>query len=59
MTMCIDIYSIESMGKRLNGNTYPGRGIVLGQSADGKSAVFAYPTKRLVLLVSVWYSILQ
>jgi IMP cyclohydrolase len=40
--MSIDIYSIESMGNRLNGNAYPGRGIVLGQSADGKNAVFAY-----------------
>ena len=40
--MCNNIYSIESMGERLNGNAYPGRGIVLGQSADGKNAVFAY-----------------
>ena len=40
--MSIDIYSKESMGKLLCGNTYPGRGIVLGQSANGKYAVFAY-----------------
>ena len=26
----------------LAGNSYPGRGIVIGQSADGKQAVFAY-----------------
>ena len=26
----------------LAGNSYPGRGIVIGQSADGKNAVIAY-----------------
>ncbi len=26
----------------LRGNTYPGRGIVIGQSEDGKSIVTAY-----------------
>ena len=26
----------------LKGNPYPGRGIVLGRSADGKSAIAAY-----------------
>ena len=26
----------------LAGNSYPGRGIVIGQSADGKQAVIAY-----------------
>ena len=26
----------------LSTNTYPGRGIVIGKSADGKNAVFAY-----------------
>ena len=40
--MCTDIYSKASMGALLCNNTYPGRGIVLGQSADGKNAVFAY-----------------
>ncbi|MBP3672319.1 MAG: IMP cyclohydrolase [Oscillospiraceae bacterium] len=30
------------MAERLEGNTYPGRGIVIGKSADGKSAVAAY-----------------
>jgi len=40
--MSVDIYSKESMGKLLCSNTYPGRGIVLGQSANGKHAIFAY-----------------
>ena len=40
--MYTDIYAKESMGNLLSENTYPGRGIVLGQSADGKNAVFAY-----------------
>ena len=40
--MYTDIYCNHPIGALLNGNTYPGRGIVLGQSADGKHAVFAY-----------------
>ena len=32
----------EDIGVVLRGNAYPGRGIVIGKSADGKSAVFAY-----------------
>ncbi len=36
------IYDIESMGKRIHGNSYVGRGIVIGKSEDGKKAVFAY-----------------
>lgn len=35
-------YSIKSMKEALAGNAYPGRGIVIGKSADGKRAVFAY-----------------
>ena len=31
-----------SMEQELKGNAYPGRGIVIGRSADGKSAVTAY-----------------
>ena len=31
-----------SLAKELSGNTYPGRGIVIGKSADGRSAVTAY-----------------
>lgn len=38
----MNIYEIKSMSQRLEGNTYPGRGIVIGKSADGKSAVAAY-----------------
>lgn len=33
---------VVSLGKELRENTYPGRGIVLGKSADGKYAVAAY-----------------
>ena len=33
------LYSLE---KLLSENTYPGRGIVIGKSADGKSAMIAY-----------------
>lgn len=36
------IYNIESIRKLLNENTYPGRGIVIGKSPDGKKAIFAY-----------------
>ena len=38
----MNIYEIKSMSDRLEGNTYPGRGIVIGKSADGKNAVAAY-----------------
>ncbi|MBQ2764902.1 MAG: inosine monophosphate cyclohydrolase, partial [Firmicutes bacterium] len=31
-----------SLAQDLNGNSYPGRGIVIGTSADGKKAVTAY-----------------
>ena len=31
-----------SLKKELSGNSYPGRGIVIGKSADGKYAVTAY-----------------
>lgn len=33
---------IKSLAKELSGNEYPGRGIVIGKSADGKYAVTAY-----------------
>ena len=33
---------LTSMKNELSTNTYPGRGIVIGKSADGKSAVTAY-----------------
>ena len=32
----------KSLVKELEGNAYPGRGIVIGKSADGKNAVCAY-----------------
>ena len=38
----MDIYKISQIGELLEGNTYPGRGIIAGKSADGKNAVFAY-----------------
>jgi len=38
----MNIYEINDIGKLLSVNPYPGRGIVVGKSADGKSAVFAY-----------------
>ncbi len=33
---------IKSLASELNTNSYPGRGIVVGKSADGKKAVIAY-----------------
>lgn len=38
----MSIYDIHHVGELLSANTYPGRGIVTGLSADGRSAVFAY-----------------
>lgn len=38
----MNVYETKTMAQRLEGNTYPGRGIVIGKSADGKSAVTAY-----------------
>lgn len=38
----MNIYEIPSMKDRIAGNSYVGRGIVVGKSADGKKAVFAY-----------------
>ena len=38
----MSIYGIEDLGAKLASNTYPGRGIVIGRSADGKSAMIAY-----------------
>lgn len=35
-------FEIKSMKERLAGNPYPGRGIVVGLSADGTKAMFAY-----------------
>ncbi|MBE6666974.1 MAG: inosine monophosphate cyclohydrolase [Ruminococcaceae bacterium] len=38
----MSIYDINCIGKLLNENTYPGRGIVIGKTPNGKKAVFAY-----------------
>ena len=38
----MSIYDINDLGELLSSNTYPGRGIVIGKSADGKKAVYAY-----------------
>ena len=34
--------TIYSLADLLANNTYPGRGIVIGKSADGKNAMIAY-----------------
>ena len=34
--------TVQSLATQLNTNSYPGRGIVLGKSKDGKNAVIAY-----------------
>ena len=38
----MNVYEIGNMGEKLANNTYPGRGIVLGITPDGKNAVAAY-----------------
>ena len=38
----MNIYEIKTLSERLEGNTYPGRGIVIGKTADGKKAATAY-----------------
>ncbi len=38
----MNIYDINDIAPLLASNPYPGRGIVVGKSADGKRAVFAY-----------------
>ena len=38
----MNVYEIGNMGEKLASNTYPGRGIVLGITPDGKKAVAAY-----------------
>ena len=38
----MDIYAIKTPAELLAGNPYPGRGIVLGKTPDGKKAVAAY-----------------
>ena len=38
----MNIYEINEIGALLKDNSYPGRGIVIGKSENGKNAVFAY-----------------
>ena len=38
----MNIYEVKSMGERINGNPYVGRGIVIGKTADGTKAAIAY-----------------
>ena len=38
----MNVYETGLMSEKLAGNTYPGRGIVLGVTPDGKTAVSAY-----------------
>ena len=38
----MNIYSVSDIGQIVSGNSYVGRGIVIGKSEDGKKAVFAY-----------------
>jgi IMP cyclohydrolase len=38
----MNVYEIGSLHEKLSSNTYPGRGIVLGMTADGKQSVAAY-----------------
>ena len=38
----MNIYKINDIAELLDGNTYPGRGIIIGKSEDGKKAVIGY-----------------
>jgi hypothetical protein len=38
----MNVYEVKTMGERILGNPYVGRGIVLGKTPDGKKAVSAY-----------------
>ena len=38
----MNVYEIQSMQQRLEGNTYPGRGIALGLTPDGKRSAAVY-----------------
>ena len=38
----MDIYQIQNIADRIRGNSYVGRGIVIGKSMDGRSACSAY-----------------
>ncbi len=38
----MNVYEIKDISSTLSGNPYPGRGIIVGKTPDGKKAVFAY-----------------
>ncbi len=38
----MNVYTTSTIAKAVEGNSYVGRGIITGKSADGKNAVFAY-----------------
>ncbi len=38
----MNTFEKQTIAERLSGNTYPGRGIIIGKSKDGKSALIAY-----------------
>ena len=38
----MNVYATNNIGKLLADNTYPGRGVIIGKSADGRYAVTAY-----------------
>lgn len=38
----MDVYEIGTLAEKLSTNTYPGRGIILGLTPDGKNSVAAY-----------------
>lgn len=38
----MEIYKVNNVGKLINGNSYVGRGIIIGTSPDGTKAVSAY-----------------
>lgn len=38
----MNVYEIKTLEERLEGNRYPGRGIVIGKTPDGKRAAIAY-----------------
>lgn len=38
----MDIYAVNDIAKLIEGNSYVGRGIVIGKSADGTKACIAY-----------------
>lgn len=38
----MNVYEVKTMGERIKGNPYVGRGIVLGKTEDGEKAAIAY-----------------